>query len=609
MQLPSDTTAEQTVNLFPEVDLKIYARILWNWTWLIILCVFMAAASAYIVSNLSIPIYQASSTLLIDEARNPTSSYQDLLSSERIARTYAELMQRKQVLRNLAASLGLEPDVVEAALTNINVTPVRDTQLVRVQVEGVTPEFVQRVANELPQVFIQEINNLQTQQFGESRLRLETQLNELRGQIELANAEMEGFSGSRTVEEDIRFSQLRDELAQYQASYTSLLGRYEELRLIELQSTDSITVVEEAELPQAPIRPRTLVNTLLAAIVGGMLALGVIFLIEYLDDRIRTPQDLYTVLDAPILGTIAQMKRMRRGSTVLSPEEALVVATQPRHPIAESFRRLRTNLRFSSVNEPLRTLLVTSAVPSEGKTTTTANLATAVSQAGHKVVVVDADLRKPQIHKLFQLSKGPGLTDALLSDGEISFFLRDTGVPNLQVITCGSIPPNPAELLGSKPMQQLLERLEQEADFVFIDAPPLLAVTDAQILSSHAQGVLLVINTAKTSRALVANAASTLVQVEARLLGVVLNQLTRSGQNSYYYYDAYAGYYTEDEVDDGATTPTLPAESITPATKPKPKHQDVQEKQLVDEAFQLKGTNGVANGYYQLNSTESNSSA
>ena len=244
MQLPSDTTAEQTVNLFPEVDLKIYARILWNWTWLIILCVFMAAASAYIVSNLSIPIYQASSTLLIDEARNPTSSYQDLLSSERIARTYAELMQRKQVLRNLAASLGLEPDVVEAALTNINVTPVRDTQLVRVQVEGVTPEFVQRVANELPQVFIQEINNLQTQQFGESRLRLETQLNELRGQIELANAEMEGFSGSRTVEEDIRFSQLRDELAQYQASYTSLLGRYEELRLIELQSTDSITVVE-----------------------------------------------------------------------------------------------------------------------------------------------------------------------------------------------------------------------------------------------------------------------------------------------------------------------------------------------------------------------------
>ncbi len=595
MQTPSPEPNDVAVNLLPEVDLKVYVRIIWHWAWLIILCVVLAAVSAYITSSLSIPIYQASSTLLIDQASKPIASLTDINLSRSMASTYAEMMQRRNILAKVAERFEIEPNVLYEAVTDISVTPVRDTQLMRVQVEGISPELAAAVANTLPIVFIEEINGVQTQKFNESKANLERQLQTLNSQIELTQVALDGLNSSRTAEEEIRYAQLRDELAQYQSSYTTALRSYEELRLTELQSTDSITIIEDAETPGAPVRPRVLVNTLLAAIVGAMLALGVIFLVEYLDDRIKTPQDLYAVIDAPLLGAIARMPGKRRNKKHDSSEESLIVAHQPRHPVAESYRRLRTNLRFSSVNEPLRMLLVTSAAPAEGKTTTAANLAVAVAQAGHKVVLVDADLRKPQLHKLFGLSKSPGLTDALLSEAGVELFMRETQIPNLQIITSGSIPPNPAELLGSQPMQRLLQQLQQTVDLVIVDAPPLLAVTDAQVLVSHVQSVLLVVNAGSTSRAMLSNAAAALMQVEARLLGVVLNQLVRSPR-SYYYYDAYASYYATDEEPEAAP-------SVQAGTELKPANFPAQNLTAPEtaEAFVLHGkVNGHNNGYYQL---------
>lgn len=595
MQTPASEPNDVAISLFPEVDLKVYARIIWHWTWLIILCVVLAAASAYVTSSLAVPIYQASSTLLIDQASKPIASLTDINTSRSMASTYAEMMQRKNLLGRVAEQFGIEPNVLLNAVTDISVTPVRDTQLMKVQVEGISPELSAAVANTLPTVFITEINDVQTKKFNASKTNLERQLQTLDGQIELTQVALDGLGASRTAEEEIRHAQLRDELAQYQSSYTTALRSYEELRLTELQSTDSITIVEEAEIPEAPIRPRVLVNTLLAAIVGAMLALGMIFLIEYLDDRIKTPQDLHAVIDAPLLGAIASMPGRRRNKKHATPEQSLIVAHQPRHPIAESYRRLRTNLRFSSVNEPLRILLVTSAAPAEGKTTTAANLATAVAQAGHKVILVDADLRKPQIHKLFELNKSPGLTDALLSETPASFFLRDTEISNLRVITSGSIPPNPAELLGSQPMQRLLKQLQQEADLVIVDAPPLLAVTDAQVLVNHIQSVLLVVNAGSTSRAMLSSAAAALFQVEARLLGVVLNQLVRSPR-SYYYYDAYASYYAADEEPDAKPFPQAGLD-----LKPASVNTHIAVAEEPTDAFVLSNSvNGHNNGYYQL---------
>jgi len=595
VQTPSSESSDVAVSLLPEVDLKVYARIIWHWAWLIVLCVVLAAVSAYITSSLSIPIYQASSTLLIDQASKPTVDLTSINTSRSMAGTYAEMMQQKRMVRLVAERFGIEADVLEGALTDISVTPVRDTQLMRVQVEGISAELVAAVANTLPTVFIEDINQVQTQKFNASKTNLERQLQTLDNQIELTQVALDGFGASRTAEEEIRYAQLRDELAQYQGSYTTALRSYEELRLTELQTTDSLTLVEEAELPTAPIRPRVLVNTLLAAIVGAMLALGIIFLIEYLDDRIKSPQDLHAVLEAPLLGAVARIPGVGRKQKRPTSDETLIVAHQPRHPIAESYRRLRTNLRFSSVNEPLQIMLVTSAAPAEGKTTTAANLAVAVAQAGHRVVLVDADLRKPQLHKLFGLNKGPGLTDALLSEADTAFFVRDTAIPNLRLVTSGSIPPNPAELLGSQPMQNLLQQLRQITDLVIVDAPPLLAVTDAQVLVNYVQGVLLVVNAGNTTRALLSNAVAALIQVEARLLGVVLNQMVRSPR-SYYYYDAYANYYADEDEPD-ATPLSQAGLEVKPAHIPQNGGRDSAADPFILQA----GPNGHNNnGYYQL---------
>ncbi|HRW10585.1 MAG TPA: polysaccharide biosynthesis tyrosine autokinase [Caldilineaceae bacterium] len=540
------------------IDLKVYGRLIWHWLWLIIACTMLAGIGGYVFSILSIPIYQASATVLIDQARNSSTSYQDLLSSERIARTYAELMQRESMMEKVAARFGIDLTTLNDVVTDVSVTPLRDTQLIRVTIEGISPEFVAAVADTLPKVFIDEIGEVQTQRFDDSKRSLEQQLNSLSGEIELHQIAIDEIGQSRTAEEELRLGQLRNELVQYQNSYANLLRSYEELRLTEVQSMDSIVVVSTAKLPQEPIRPQTLLNTLILAVIGGALALGTIFLIDYLDDRVKSPQDLHAVVNTPILGTIARMQRERGrllSKSELSREEGLITEREPRHPITEAYRSLRTNLQFSNVDEALHSFLVTSATPGEGKTTTASNVAVVLAQSGRSVILIDADIRKPQQHKIFGHPKMPGLTDALLAgSAPLEFFVRETSVPNLRILTAGKDAPNPAELLGSHRMQTLVKQLEQMADVLVFDAPPLLAVTDAQVLAKQTQGVLLVVNTEKTPRAMVARAAESLERANVRLFGAVLNRLARSARSYYYYYDSYA-YYYEDDGDDNQKPP------------------------------------------------------
>ncbi len=534
------------------LDLKVYGRLIWQWSWLIVICTLVAGLGAYIFSRLSVPIYQATTTVLIDQARNPNASYQDLLSSERIARTYAELMQRETTMEKVAARFNIELAVLDDVLTDVTVTPMRDTQLIKVIIEGTSAQYVAAVADTLPQVFIEEIGEVQTQRFDDSKNSLEQQLATFNSQIELRQIAINEIGQSRTAEEEVRLGQLRNELAQYQNSYANMLQSYEELRLTEVQSVDSIVIVSRAQLPTDPIRPQILLNTLIVALIGGALALGTILLIDYLDDRIKSPQDLHTVVNTPILGTIARMQREQgrlMGSGKIAREEGLIAALQPRHPITEAYRSLRTNLQFSSVDDSLHSFLVTSATPGEGKTTTAANIAVVMAQSGRSVLLIDADIRKPQQHKIFNQAKMPGLTDALVAgDAPLDLFIRETTVPNLRLLTAGKDAPNPAELLGSQRMQHLVSQLQERADVLIFDAPPLLAVTDAQVLAKHSQGVLLVINTEKTPRAMVARAVESLDRANARLFGTVLNRLARSARSYYYYYDAYS--YYNDENDD-----------------------------------------------------------
>jgi capsular exopolysaccharide synthesis family protein len=295
-----------------------------------------------------------------------------------------------------------------------------------------------------------------------------------------------------------------------------------------------LSVIKPATAPVAPSAPNTKLNLLLGLLVGLALGIAASILRTTMDSRIRGEADLRQVTDSPLLGAISFDQDATR--------KPLLTQAAPQSPRAESFRQLRTNLQFANVSGEAKTILVTSSVPGEGKSTTGTNLAIALAQAGQTVCLVDADLRRPMVNEYLGLDRNVGLTTALVGSGDVNDLLQPWGDEHLFVLTSGQIPPNPSELLGSVEMKHLIERLEQAFDTVVIDAPPLLPVTDAAVLSQHVGGVVLVVGSQKLRRQDLEKSLSALEMVGANLLGVVLNRLPAKGPDAYSY-----SYYGNDQ--------------------------------------------------------------
>ncbi|MEK4251416.1 CpsD/CapB family tyrosine-protein kinase [Paenibacillus sp. FSL W7-1287] len=220
----------------------------------------------------------------------------------------------------------------------------------------------------------------------------------------------------------------------------------------------------------------------------------------------------------------------------------LISVTNPKSPISEAYRTLRTNISFSAVDEDLRVIMVTSAGPGEGKSTTVANLAATYAQSDKRTVLIELDLRKPTVHKTFKLSNRLGISHVLTKQASLDEVIQDTNIPNLSAITAGLIPPNPSELVGSKALGSILEQLKEQFDQIIIDTPPVLALTDAQLISTHCDGVVLVAEAGKVKRSALLDAKERLQIVKAKIVGVVLNNAKRKIKDDYYYY-----YYGHDE--------------------------------------------------------------
>jgi capsular exopolysaccharide synthesis family protein len=216
-------------------------------------------------------------------------------------------------------------------------------------------------------------------------------------------------------------------------------------------------------------------------------------------------------------------------------KQQMITVTNPRSPISESYRALRTNIEFSSIDQTLQVLMVSSAGPGEGKSTTITNLAITFAQSEKKVILIDADLRKPTAHHTFSLSNRWGLSSVISQQSKLEEVIQASDIPNLDVMTSGAIPPNPAEMMGSKKMTSLLEQLRQMYDIILIDTPPLLAVTDAQIVATKSDGVILVVDQGKVKRDIASKAVKSLESVKARILGVVLNNVKRKANEEAYY--------------------------------------------------------------------------
>ncbi|WP_431229539.1 polysaccharide biosynthesis tyrosine autokinase [Paenarthrobacter nicotinovorans] len=292
----------------------------------------------------------------------------------------------------------------------------------------------------------------------------------------------------------------------------------------------SLSIIAPAEAPSEPSAPNTKLNLALGLVLGLALGLGSALIRGTFDTRIRGEADLRHVTDAPVLGGI---------TFDADSAKAPLLTDMGQHSLrAESYRTLRTNLKFANVSVRAGSFIVTSAMPGEGKSTTASNLALSLAQAGQRVCLVDADLRRPMVDQYFGLERSAGLTTALVGTADLDDLLQPWGSDDLYVLTSGAIPPNPSELLGSTEMQALINRLEQSFDTVVVDAPPLLPVTDAAVLSQHVGGVVLVVSAQKTRQPSLEKALQALELVQANLLGIVLNRLPAKGPDAYSY-----GYY------------------------------------------------------------------
>ena len=289
----------------------------------------------------------------------------------------------------------------------------------------------------------------------------------------------------------------------------------------------NVSVIKPAVAPSSPSSPNTRLNLVLGFMLGLGLGLAAAVVRSRLDNKIRGEADIRHITDAPVLGGIAFDADASR--------KPLLTQTGTQSPRAESFRQLRTNLQFANVAKGAKTVLVTSSVPGEGKSTTATNLAIAMAQAGQAVCLIDADLRRPMVSEYLGLDRNAGLTTALVGQADVRELLQPWGDDQLFVLASGQIPPNPSELLGSRVMQQLLENLEQVFDTIIIDAPPLLPVTDAAVLSQHVGGVIVVVGSQKLRHQELEKSLSALDMVGSDILGIVLNRLPAKGPDAYSY--------------------------------------------------------------------------
>jgi capsular exopolysaccharide synthesis family protein len=352
-----------------------------------------------------------------------------------------------------------------------------------------------------------------------------------------------------------KITNLENNLSLYQQIYLNLLDGRETVRLERMQNMPNVVQISPSIASEDPVRPRVLLNTLLAGLVSLLLSLSVVFLIEYLDDSIKTSDQIGEKLKLPVIGYIAEIQR--------GPETAYV-AEYPRSPVAEAFRTLRTNLEFADVDKPLKLLLVVSPNPGEGKSSVAVNLAITLAQGGKRVLLIDADLRRPRIHRYLGLTNRKGLSDLFRSSVSVEQVISAWKNENLAVITSGGLPPNPADILASEKMAGILKTVRDKADIVVMDAPPFL-VADASILAGRADGVLLVVRTGKTPLDSAMFTVEQLKRSGARVVGVVLNRIPRShtysygGYRSVYNQKGYGQYYIESEHEAPAPAASVPA--------------------------------------------------
>ncbi len=506
------------------MDIIAYVRPLIKWWWLLTVATVLAAVTSFLVTRSQPLVYVAQTTLMIGRAisePNPTSG--EFYLEQQLAAVYADIGNREKVRNETMKALGI------SWLPNYLVRALANSQFIEISVTDTVPLRAQVVANELAhQLILQSPSNGQTedqnrQNFINDQLNtLQQQIRDTQAEIEKLNLEMGSANSARQI------ADLQSQINVLETKVSDLQNTYASLAVTSSQAaTNSLTIIEPAGVPTTPVGPNSILIILLSAGIGLVLGGLGAYVIEALDDSIKYTEDINHLLDVPIIGTIP---------TITDQENRWDnVFKNPRSPITDAFRMTRANIEFLSVDKQIKVILMTSPNVAEGKSTLASNMAFSFAQNEKKVILIDADFRRPMLHTAANIPGDKGLSDIFLGTQKLDDVMVPWLAERVYLLPAGNLPPNPTELLGSKKMETILKEIRKKADLVIVDAPPLI-LADALILSKYVDGVILVIRLGRTRKKSIISVKKQLEQAGTKILGILVNEAT-SGDG--YYYNRY----------------------------------------------------------------------
>lgn len=525
-----------------ELDLRDYAAVLWRRKWIVALAVVVVTAAAAAFSFTQTDRFRSEASVIVRQPVAATS-----LGGEGIETTERSLANEVRLAEG--------PDVIDAVRERVgpgpelSVSVEQDADVLVFSATSTDAALAAEAANAHVETFLVERRETRVDELLSSSDIVRERIDEIEAELAQLDAQRAAEVNAIPFEAEGRDAQVAAINADYEREAAVLEGqrdRYTDVldellvsaQLAEGAGAPSVQPADPATSPYAPTPQRDIA---LALVLGLMLGVGAAFLLEYLDTSLRSEEDLTAAAGIPNLAVVPRLKGWKKGD-----HPHVITREDPQSAAAEAYRSLRTAIQFMAIDRTMSTVQFTSPRPGDGKTTTAANMAVAVARAGQRVVLVDCDLRKPMLHAYFDLTNDYGFTSVLLGETHIEDVARPiSGESNLLVIPSGPVPPDPSELLSGERARSILRGVAERADMLLIDSPPVLAVSDPLVLSGVADGVVLVASAASTDRGQVSRAVEQLRQVDAPLLGTVLNQYAARDLSTYgYSYGAYGTYGT-----------------------------------------------------------------
>jgi len=509
----SEFSATPLFDTQPEMTMRDYWHVVMRRKWLVVLALVATVGSSLALVLMQKPIYEAESQMLVRSLSSESVFNTQTVNNNNAARfidTEIRVLEGQPVEDRVGVNLGIEGDI-----PNVNGSPVGQTDVISVKVRSGDARTAAILADAYVQAYTDVRREQNVQGLLDAAAEVQKKISELQTQINAIDEQVAAAPSDQQESLRAALAPQRQLLVDQQAVFKQ---RLDQIQVDASVQSGSAQLVRPAITPTSPAEPNPMRTLALAIIVGLLLGLGAAFLADYLDVSVNSAEDLERASGGlPVLGAVPQDN---------PPDNRPIAISQPKDLAVEAYRGLRTSVQFITMDRAIKVVQVTSALPGEGKTTTAANLAVLLVQAGKRVVLVDADLRKPRIHEVFVVDGGKGLTTALLgSEPEVVMQKVEVGDDRLTLITSGPIPTNPSELVGSNRMRSLLSALRDEFDIIIVDAPPVLPVTDAVVLAGLTDIVIVVAKAHQTTDAQVRETVSTLARAGATLGGTVLNKV------------------------------------------------------------------------------------